>query len=116
ASDTRFYAQQSRLMADTPDQTAVHVISFITVDKEIPADPILLLEEPDLLPDYLTLNNFFDTHETLHTALLAGQLKLRDAQGNSYSVGPESRSLFDLPGMFWLQLVCGLAGMVICLM
>jgi signal transduction histidine kinase len=115
-SDTRFYANDTTLMAQTPDDSAVALTAFLTSEQELHADPVLLLEEPDLLPDYDTLNRFFETHQQLHDALLAGTLSLRDQQGHLHAVGLESRSLFDLPGMFWLQLVCGLAGMVICLM
>lgn len=115
-TETRFYVEDNQLMLHQQNQDARILDAFVIDHTEISADPLLLLEEPDLLPDYQSMNLFFETHETLYSALLNGRLQLKDTQGELLSPGLASRSLFDLSGMFWLQLMCGLACMVICLM
>ena len=115
-SNLSFHAIDRVLVAGLPDQSAFPVEAFVAGKRELPADPALALEEPDVLPDYAAINAFFEAHSWLHDALVAGTLQLRDPAGNLHPVKPQPRSLQDLPGLFWLQLVCGLAGMVICLM
>lgn len=115
-SNLSFHAADTALVAELPDQSTFPVEAFVAGSREQPAAPELALEEPDVLPDYAAINAFFEAHSWLHDALVAGTLQLRDPAGDLHPVKPQSRSLLNLPGLFWLQLVCGLAGMVICLM
>ena len=115
-SSLSFHATDTSLVAELPDQSSFPVAAFVAGKRELPAAPSLALEEPDVLPDYAAINTFFEAHTWLHDALLAGELTVRDLAGNLHPVEPQPRSLSNLPGLFWLQLMCGLAGMVICLM
>lgn len=115
-SSLSFHATDTSLVAELPDQSSFPVAAFVAGKRELPAAPSLALEEPDVLPDYAAINTFFEAHTWLHDALLAGELTVRDLAGNLHPVEPQPRSLSNLPGLFWLQLICGLAGMVICLM
>ncbi|EWH09346.1 sensor histidine kinase [Catenovulum agarivorans DS-2] len=116
SSNYTFSTTATSILAQLPNQNAFEVAAFITPTGEIEAEPTLGYEEPDILPDYASLNQFFQHHQALHDALVAGRLQIRDTHNNITEVLLDTRSIFDLPGLFWLQLICGLAGMVMCLM
>ena len=116
SSNFKFHAFNNELMAKQESLEAFPVKSFMIEGKMLAATESLTLEEPDVLPDYKSLNNFFSAHQQLNDALQAGSLKIIDNQGNIFPVELKPRSILELPGLFWLQLLCGLAGMIICLM
>lgn len=115
-SDIQFRADKDAIVATLGDGRMLSVAQFSNGQQRIAADPKLLLEEPDVLPDYAALNDFFSAHQFLESALTAGSLLLLDNDGNAVAISSSSRSLVSLPGLFWLQLICGLSGMVICLL
>ncbi|KZY29471.1 histidine kinase [Alcanivorax sp. HI0044] len=115
-SDITFQQKAEQLVADIPGTGEILLTAFSNGRSSRPAAPFLLLEEPDVLPHYTELNVFFETHRELSQWLSDGQLMLVDDAGNTYPVQLQQRHLTQLPGLFWLQLVCGLAGMVICIL
>lgn len=115
-SDTTFQINGDRIQAQLPDGKSVIVTAFTNGESIQTADVSLLIEEPDVLPHYADLNTFFDSHQTLYKWLSAGTLKIVSDTGKEYSMERRSRSLTQLSGLFWLQLLCGLAGMIICLL
>ena len=115
-SEIHFRTDKDTIVATLEDGREISVAQFSNDRQRIPADPILLLEEPDVLPGYAAMNDFFRAHQFLESALTSGSLSLQDENGNAVAISSSSRSLVSLPGLFWLQLICGLSGMVICLL
>ncbi len=105
-----------QLLAKQPNQEAFVIKNFIDNQGVFPADSSLAIEEPDVLPDYASIQHFFSSHQRLHHALTQNTLSVIDDFGEQHSVIYQTRSLQDLTGLFWLQLLCGLAGMLVCLM
>lgn len=116
SSNIVFQNNAEQLVATIPGTGDITVVAFSNGQSSHPARPSLLLEEPDVLPYYSDLNRFFDTHSKLSQWLTEGTLLLVDDADNHYPVQSQQRQLTQLPGLFWLQLVCGLAGMVICIL
>ena len=116
ASDITFGTHDDRIDAVLPNNRAVTVAAFSDGVSTQPADPILLLEEPDVVATYADLNRFFLGHQQLADWLAGGTLVLIDTDGGRHPVSPVRRTVTQLPGLFWLQLLCGLSGMVICLL
>ena len=85
----------------------------------LPVDAQDLTEEPDALPDPATMRAFFAKQAALHARIAAPttQLLIRP-QGATNPVMQEiqpaaTRPLGDLPGVFWVQLGVGFAGVVL---
>jgi len=78
----------------------------------IAADPNLLMEEPDMLPDWPTFNAFMANQGRLAEALVAQRLTATLADGSEVALLPRHRGPWDLPGAFWMQLAFGLAGLL----
>lgn len=85
----------------------------------LPVDAQDLTEEPDTLPDPAAMRAFFAKQAALHARITAPttQLLIRP-QGATNPVMQEiqpaaTRPLGDLPGVFWVQLSVGLAGVVL---
>lgn len=111
-----FQQDGERLLADDGQGGVFTVVAFEVGDERLPADPLLAVEEPDVLPDYAAMTALFQDHERLYRALRDGRLAVLGDDGQRLPVSAVERGLTDLPGLFWLQLLCGLAGMVICLL
>ena len=92
------------------------VTAFEVAGQRLPASPWLAVEEPDVLPDYAAMEGLFRDHQRLYQALRDGTLTVLGDGGQRLPVTALERGLTDLPALFWLQLLCGLAGMVICLL
>ncbi|ONM45336.1 sensor histidine kinase [Halopseudomonas pachastrellae] len=116
ASELQFSLQGDQLLAAGPDAAPRPVESMLVGGKALPARAVLVIEEPDVLPVYSDINQFFAEHTQLLQALKAGTLQVRYQDGSEQPLHPLPRGLMQLPGMFWLQLLCGLAGMVICML
>src|SRR5690606_6267908 len=97
-SNAVFALDGEQLTATLPDQRTVTVSAFSDGQREIPATPVLAVEEPDVLPDYAAINTLFATHQWLASSLNEGRLQLRDAQGAHYPLTPQPRHLTALPG------------------
>ncbi|MFP1682080.1 sensor histidine kinase [Alloalcanivorax sp. C16-1] len=111
-----FQQDGERLRADDGQGGVFTVVAFDVGGDRLPADPLLAVEEPDVLPDYAAMEALFQNHQRLYQALRDGRLVALGDGGQRLPVTPLERGLTDLPGLFWLQLLCGLAGMVICLL
>ncbi|EKF74572.1 ATPase family protein [Alcanivorax hongdengensis A-11-3] len=116
ASNKVFSQSDSQLLAQPPASPPITVTAFSDGTSQLPADTFLLLEEPDVLATYDDLNRFFHIHQQLATWLANDALFIIDDRGQPHVVSPQARTLTHLPGLFWLQLLCGLAGMVICVL
>lgn len=116
SSQFDFTVQDNQLMIATASDEPLPIKQFVAAEQELAAAAALQLDEPDVLPTYAELNRFFATHSQLHQALTQGQLVVITATAEQLIPKLQSRTLVDLPGMFWLQLFCGVAGMMICLM
>ncbi len=85
----------------------------------LPVDARDLTEEPDALPDPAAMRAFFAKQAALHARMAAATTHLLiRPQGATDPVMQEirpasTRPLGDLPGVFWVQLGVGLAGVVL---
>ena len=85
----------------------------------LPVDALDLTEEPDALPDPAAMRAFFAKQTELHARMAAPTTHLLiRPQGATDPVMQEirpaaTRPLGDLPGVFWVQLGVGLAGVVL---
>jgi len=71
-----------------------------------------LLEEPDYLNDYRRYNSFFERQSKLDQRLRAPGLELQLSDGRWVAIQAEpQRPWTDLPTLFWLQLLFGLAAL-----
>ncbi|MBG32209.1 MULTISPECIES: sensor histidine kinase [Alcanivorax] len=116
SSNVIFQKYDDRVDARFTDGSRQTVVAFDYGNSQLPAAPTLFLEEPDVLPTYAEMETFFDSHETLYTALSKGELQVIDSNGLTHRVTSKPREITSLPGLFWLQLLCGLAGMAICIL
>ncbi|UJJ32356.1 sensor histidine kinase [Halopseudomonas maritima] len=114
-SELRFSPLAGQLVAAAPAKPALAVDAFVLGAGTLPADPVLAIEEADVLPLYADINRLFADHSTLLAALEAGELQVRYVDGSIQSLSLLERRFTELPAMFWLQLLCGLAGMAVCL-
>lgn len=115
-SNLTFSTADGALYAQAGESTPRRIDAFLIGEERLPASGELLLEEPDVLATYTAINGLFHTNSRLHAALASGTLRLQYDNGERVAVVAAQRALSSLPGLFWLQLLCGLAGMVICLL
>lgn len=88
------------------------VVGFRTPERLIEARASLLIEEPDVLPDYASYNALLQDLGDLARAAAAGELTLLFAD-REQPLSVQPRRLGDLPALFWLQIFCGAAALAI---
>jgi len=81
--------------------------------QHIPADPVLLIEDMDALPDYAARHDFLDDQQQLVNSMQQGSLRLTLGDGRIISLPVQQRAFTDLPFMFWFQLISGYLGLII---
>jgi signal transduction histidine kinase len=86
------------------------VIGFDASGVFVPLSPELVIEEPDVLPDYTAFNQLMRTQSTLTTAAQNNQLYLVTAEQQRVQVQTSQRPLGNLPLLFWFQLFVGVSG------
>lgn len=79
----------------------------------ISIDPLLLLREPDHLPDYTSFNTFIEQQRKVFQALQDGVLLVGAKDGRSIPIKVQERHLLDLPAGFWIQLCAGSIALLI---
>jgi len=78
----------------------------------VPVRAALLIEEPDQLPTWAAYNQFMSEMAIIYQASLQGQV-LAVVSGKTVVLPVRDRSVLDLPGLFWLQVViAGLAFLI----
>ena len=65
ASELQFSLQGDQLLAAGPDAAPRPVESMLVGGKALPARAVLVIEEPDVLPVYSDINQFFAEHTQL---------------------------------------------------
>ena len=115
-ADAQFRADTDQLLILTRLSDKAQVLSSFTIDDRITIDatPDLVIEEPDVTPTYTGMNNLFSRIGNLTSALLAGQLVANTASGERIPLQSVPRSPGDLPAVFWLQILCATAALVVC--
>ena len=98
------------LLQDGEDRLLIE--AFRIDDRLIPATAHFVIEEPDVLPDYASYNALIAALGELADAATTKQLSMVLADGER-PVTLIERRLSDLPALFWLQLLCGAAALVI---
>lgn len=106
------------LTADLPHGSTVSVLS--THDgSEISLRPQDLIEEPDFFDSYVEMNKFFDRQTAISAMLRNNKIRLhfidRAGAAGETELTPRLRPLTTLPMVFWFQLFCGFAGLLISL-
>lgn len=69
----------------------------------------VVLEDPDVLPSYHELEQFYQHQSALSNALNGSALRLLTASGQRIAIVAEDRPLNTLPLYFWWQVAIGLA-------
>jgi signal transduction histidine kinase len=110
----RLDADQLLIQSAPGEQTMVLTGFSIDTSATLDATADLMIEEPDVVPTFTDMNNLFSRIGMLTNALLAGQLVAHTASGESVPLQAVARIPSDLPGVFWLQIVCATAALVVC--
>lgn len=76
-----------------------------------------VIEDPDQLPDYPEMDEFFARQARLYGILRTGEVKLGwktdDGEEGVSTLRTGTRPVGDLPAVFWFQLAVGFAGLAI---
>jgi signal transduction histidine kinase len=86
------------------------VIGFDAAGELIPLSPELIIEEPDVLPEYSSINKLMRTQSILVNAANDNQLYFVTANHQHIPIRTSQRPLNDLPPLFWFQLFVGVSG------
>lgn len=83
----------------------------------VPVSALDLLAEPDGLPTYAQIEDFYQRQDRLANLLTAQELELnlRDRDGSlvTRTLAPEPRPLWTLPVSFWIQFATGIISVLI---
>lgn len=97
-----------------PLASASGALAAVGTVRLLPTD---IVEEPDFLPDYPATEVFLERQTRLRDALAErpARLTLRDGAGREQTLRRDlgARPLSSLPLPFWVQLVCGVGGMLV---
>ncbi len=115
ATSATFTSHEGALTAHYDGKSYV-LSRFLIGTDSIAASNYFVIEEPDTLPTYDDMNRLFQQSTRLSQALKNKQLSMESVSGELIQLAPKQRHIADLPGLFWLQIICGLAGMVVCLL
>lgn len=88
------------------------MVAFHTPDGVVAAQDLLLIEEPDVLPNTQAYMGFLSDQQRLHSALAAGRLQAELADGRRLPLLGELPTWNTLPFLFWMQLFIGFAGVL----
>ena len=76
-----------------------------------------LIEDPHAVPSYADMNEFFQRQQQLYRTLKSPTViltvELDNGQLSQYSIHPTTRTLADLPVVFWFQLVVSALGFLL---
>lgn len=72
-----------------------------------------LIEEPDLLNYYAEYNDFFVKQSLLYNLLLQNKVSLETIDGDILLVNTTSRNWYQLPFLFWLQVLVATIAVII---
>lgn len=108
-----FSLVEEKLAYSINDQLVI-VDHFVAAGVFVEADTALIFEEPDVLETYQQMSNVFDAHRDLIDGVRANQLVIVSSNFDEVLVRFKDRSVFDLPGLFWLQSICALLALIIC--
>lgn len=101
-----------------PNNAVLEAISYSLSGLWIELVPTDLMEEPDLLPDYAELDEFFARQEMIADVLSKSAVAIRWRTAESEKsqvtiIQPTSRPLSSLPLLFWFQVfVCSLGCLI----
>ncbi|CAA0122734.1 Sensor histidine kinase DesK [Halioglobus japonicus] len=115
-ADASFHADGQTLQITTMAGGQASPLSHFTIGDAatIEASPDLVIEEPDVVPTYAAMHSLFGRIGDLTAALSSGELVAITTAGDKISLHLEPRSLRDLPGVYWLQILCATTALVVC--
>lgn len=88
------------------------VVALHAGGERVPVDGSLAIEEPDNFPTYEAYNAFMALQTQLAAAADGASLEAELADGSRVALAAGERGLADLPALFWLQVLFGVAGML----
>jgi signal transduction histidine kinase len=100
--------QTSDTTPSLPDENLI-----VSMLDDFPADPLLLLREPDHLPNYEIFNLFMSQQAAVFKTIQDGILFVKSQDGSKIAVNVRERHLSDLPAGFWIQLSAGSLALLI---
>lgn len=90
--------------------SGLRITGFQAADQYIDADAVLLIEEPDVLPEYAEYNTLMDNSQALANAAGNASLSVVRDTGEQIPLMTATRPLDSLPLLFWLQVAFGMIG------
>ena len=100
-----------------PAGARVLAIAAVSGEPRVALEARDLMEEPDLLPDYDTLDAFFGRQQRLSEILAQPQVGIvweqRDGVTSTTAVSPRARPVGTLPALFWFQIAVAVGGCLI---
>lgn len=99
----------------TDHNNRYEITTVIANDQSYRANPLWLIEEPDILETHTEFNQLLTTIGSLEQALMEGNLELKTRSGEIIPVALDEREIADLPALFWIQLICGSGGLLLSL-
>lgn len=107
-------SEQQELQVKKSDEVPRKVISFHVGEEAFPASFYLAVEEPDTVETYQEFNALMALNSQLLIYLKQKKLSMVLEDASIEMLEAKSRTLKDLPAMFWLQITCGSLGFLIC--
>ncbi|MBY0574914.1 MAG: hypothetical protein K2P84_14640 [Undibacterium sp.] len=119
--DVQFFVKDHKIWMNTvddhtsplPNQFLEKSNQYLVKFDELPADPQLLMQDPDQLSTFAAYDQFFQQQRVLYQTLSDGQLRVTKANGASEVIKSRTKQLKDIPLAFWLQLVAGSTALLI---
>lgn len=107
-------SEDQKLQMSSSEIPPVTVDFFMLGTQRVQALSHLALDEPDTVESYEEFNHLMFVNDLLLNDMQNISMQLED--GRLQKLTFLSRNLSDLPPMFWLQLICGSLGFLICVL
>lgn len=107
-------SEEQQLQVANDVISPINIDFFISGTGQIQALNHLALDEPDTVETYEEFNYLMSVNDLLLSQMQTLRMQLADGSIHDLVLLP--RHISNLPAMFWLQLVCGSLGFLICVL
>jgi signal transduction histidine kinase len=107
-------SEEQQLQASNANKAPMNIDFFMIGSKQVQALSHLALDEPDTVETYEEFNYLMSVNNLLLDNIQALSMQLAD--GSIHKLDMQPRSISNLPAIFWLQIVCGSLGFLICVL
>ena len=117
ADGAKVLIQSTRSNTITQDLSGKHLLAIEGAGKRINVEPLDILAEAEVLPDYPAFHRFFERQTLLTQIINQAQIEFTLEDAPPFRFSPRSTSISDLPMMFWIQVlvadICCLGGLAV---